>query len=777
MKKLIPAFALILGCASAGWAAAPAALTSLRSIRQLNNAEARRQLPVAFEGTVTYFRKGLKSVFLQEDGLGLYVFVETETKLVPGDRVLVTGTTRDSFRPIVIGSDVTLLHHGAVPKPLPTSYGELVRGQFDCMLVTVHGVIRAADLVRSPLDSVSSTTLQLLADGGYIDVSVSNEDASALKDLLDAEVEVTGVAGGAFDDKMQLTGVRLFVPSMANVRILTRASSNPWAIPATPMDQILSGYHVNNLTQRIRVHGAITYYQPGATVVLQDGAKSLRILTKTHIPLKIGDLTDATGIPGLHDGFLTLDHGEFQDSNLQAPIKPLAVTWRQLAVTDNIPTGHLFDLVSTEGQVVTEVREAAQDKYVLTADGHLFSAIYRHPDAVSAIPLPKMKMIPLGSKVRVTGICTPHSSDPLSGPVEFDILLRSFNDIEVVVKASWLNTRNLALMVILLLLAVITVGAWGAVLMRKVHRQTTAMAARTEVEAALERRRSRILEEINGSEPLAGILEQIAEMVSSILNGAPCWCEITDGARLGNCPSKLPALRIVHHEIPARSGPPLGTLFAALDPLAKPSAHESEALSTGARLASLSIESRRLFSDLLRRSEFDLLTDIHNRFSLHNRLDALIEEAHQNATIFGLICIDLDKFKPINDRYGHHVGDLFLQEVAVRMKRQLRGNDILARLGGDEFAALVSVARSRAGVEEIALRLERCFDSPFFVEGYELHGAASLGIALYPEDGATKDGLLNAADTAMYAVKNKKRQLAESLAESQNPESIQENRA
>jgi diguanylate cyclase (GGDEF)-like protein len=125
-----------------------------------------------------------------------------------------------------------------------------------------------------------------------------------------------------------------------------------------------------------------------------------------------------------------------------------------------------------------------------------------------------------------------------------------------------------------------------------------------------------------------------------------------------------------------------------------------------------------------------------------------------------LIYIDLDKFKPINDHYGHHVGDLFLQEVALRMKRQLRGGDMLVRLGGDEFAALVSEARNRAGVEEAKLRLERCFDEPFEVNGHMLQGAASFGIALYPEDGTTNDSLLTAADAAMYEVKHSKRQIA-----------------
>jgi diguanylate cyclase (GGDEF)-like protein len=110
----------------------------------------------------------------------------------------------------------------------------------------------------------------------------------------------------------------------------------------------------------------------------------------------------------------------------------------------------------------------------------------------------------------------------------------------------------------------------------------------------------------------------------------------------------------------------------------------------------------------------------------------------------------------VNDVHGHRAGDLYLQEVAYRMKRQLRPGDILARLGGDEFAVLVPDIHHRTDVEEIALRLECCFDQPFTGEGYVVHGSASVGIALYPEDGTTKDSLLSTADGAMYMVKQTK---------------------
>jgi diguanylate cyclase (GGDEF)-like protein len=111
------------------------------------------------------------------------------------------------------------------------------------------------------------------------------------------------------------------------------------------------------------------------------------------------------------------------------------------------------------------------------------------------------------------------------------------------------------------------------------------------------------------------------------------------------------------------------------------------------------------------------------------------------------------------------------------MSRQLLGRDMLARLGGDEFAALVSLHHGLADLSKIVARLEHCFDLPFDVGGYLLNGAASIGVALYPEEGTTKDSLLSAADAAMYAVKNKKHKSDRSPAEKPHPESPSEDRA
>ena len=748
MKRLIPAIAIFLGWAVAASAATPGTLTSLGAIRSLTNEQASQGLPVAFESTVTYFCGYSHFMTVQDGDTALFIRATSNAKLVPGDRIQVRGTTKSGFRPGVVSSDITLLYHGDVPKPAPATYEEMVRVQRDNEFVTIHGVVHSADLATLPNSDVLSARVLMVVDGGAIEVHVDTGDEKALKDLLDAEVEVTGIVEGKFDGKWQLTGIGLDVSSLENIKIIHRTGASPWSLPVTPMDKILGGYHVHNLSQRMLIHGVITYYQPGSTVVLQSGDKSLWVSTRTSAPLRIGDQADATGFPGVLNGFLILTQGEIRDNLIPAPIAPLQATWQQL-----IRSVHFFDLISIQGKVEMEVRESTQDLYVLSVDKRVFSAIYHHPDT-SVTQLPPMKHIPLGSRVNVTGICffVLENSKPSDHDAPFNILLRSPEDISVVANPSWLSIRNLMLLIGLLLAGLVSVGARGWYIERKVRSKTAELAY-------IERRRSRILEDINGSIPLAEIIEQITELVSFKLHGAPCWCQIADGALLGNCPPKLTDLRIVRQEIPSRTGPPLGELFAAFDPLTKPSELETETLSLAAGLAALAIETRRLYSDLLHRSEFDLLTDIHNRFSLDKHMDALINDARQRAGIFGLIYIDLDEFKQVNDLYGHQVGDLYLQEVAMRMKHQLRSHDLLARLGGDEFAVLVPTARSRAAVKEIIVRMERCFDEPFKVEGYVLQGSASIGFALYPEDGATKDSLLIAADAAMYASKNAKRQI------------------
>ncbi|MGA8672442.1 MAG: GGDEF domain-containing protein [Terracidiphilus sp.] len=752
IRTLILALAMTAGRHVMAWGAEPVPLNTLHAIHSLTKADARAGLPVVFEGTVTYYNKSDVDLFVQEGNEAIYVETKPNEDWTLGDRVLVKGKTRDSFTPDVLSDQVTLLHHGSPPNPVEADFEKLIRAQMDCLRVAVRAKVRSADTVN--FGNMHGIYFKLLMDGGSIDATVVGTDASRARELLDADVELTGVVSGKFDSKMQLVGILLEVPSLDDVKVLARAKTSPEYLPITPMNEVLSSSYVQDLTRRVRVQGTITYYQPGSGAVLQKGDESLWVSTHTSAPMRIGDVAVATGFPDAREGFLELSDAEVQDSNFYEPIAAQPATWRQLATWNSgDPDGHQNDLVSFEGQVMTAVREDSQDEFVLSSDGKLFTAIFRHPP--SNRPLPAMRQIPIGTKIRVTGICMAAQANSIATveqEVPFYILLRSFDDIEIVAKPSLLSVRNLMVLVGLLLALLLAGGARAWVLERRVRYQN-AEAAYTE------RRRSRILEDINGSRPLAEIIEQITELVSFKLHGVPCWCQIFDGAKLGNSPLDPSSFRIVHEQIPAHSGQPLGMIYAAFAPLAIPRASESETLLMAAGLASLAIETRRLYSDLVHRSEFDLLTDIHNRFSLERFLNKQIDLARQNAGIFGLVYIDLNDFKRVNDVYGHQAGDLYLQEVAIRMKHHLRSEDVLARLGGDEFAVLLTKVHNRAEVEEVAFRLERCLDTPFVAEGYVVQGSASVGFALYPEDGSTKDSLLSAADANMYSNKHVRREI------------------
>jgi diguanylate cyclase (GGDEF)-like protein len=749
-----PVLAIALALAAFGCvrplAAQGAPRTSLRAIRAMNDAQVRKGIPVAFEATVTYYNRSDVDLFVQDGADAIYVETQPNQDLVPGDRVLVRGKTRKSFNVDIVGDAISVLYHGTVPAPATTDFVHLIRGEMDCRLVSIHATIRSADIFN--FGRGHGIYLRLLTDGGIVDATVLQTD-TRLDELLDAEVQVSGVVSGRFDNKMQLVGILLEVPSLADVKVLRRAPESADSLPMTSMANVLSAYDSSDRTSRVRVRGTITYYQPGSAAVLQNGATSLWISTHASYPMRVGDIAEATGFPDARDGFLKLLDGEVRDTNVFDPVPPAAATWHQLSTWNSgDPDGHQSDLVSFEGEVAASVRAGSQDEFVLASNGKLFTAIYRHPPGSG--PLPAMKQIAAGTRIRVTGICVAEqadSVDPTQQELPFNILLRSYDDIAVVAGPPVLNVRNLIVLAAFLLFLLFAAGVRAWITERRIRRQNAKLAS-------IERSRARILEDISGPRLLTEILANITELVSLNIPDALCWCQIQDGALIGIRPHLLAEYRVIEEPIPAPSGLPHGTIYAVFHSSLKQQAIQSEVLARAAALASLAIETRRLYSDLTHRSEFDMLTSVHNRFSLEKYLDEQIEQSRQTAGIFGLLYIDLNEFKLVNDTYGHKVGDLYLQEVATRLKHQLRAMDMLARIGGDEFAVLLPNVRNRSEVEEVARRVARCIDGVFFVDNYSIQSSASIGTALYPQDGETRDSIFSAADAAMYVNKQIRRE-------------------
>jgi diguanylate cyclase (GGDEF)-like protein len=150
----------------------------------------------------------------------------------------------------------------------------------------------------------------------------------------------------------------------------------------------------------------------------------------------------------------------------------------------------------------------------------------------------------------------------------------------------------------------------------------------------------------------------------------------------------------------------------------------------------------------------DVLTGLANRRVLNETLERLTHaERAAHSAPFAILCLDLDRFKAVNDTHGHAVGDLLLKAVAKRMKQVVRATDLVARLGGDEFAVLMSPLGAEATPDTVAKRLVETLSRPYVIEGHQLLIGASVGIAIWPADGATANEVLIAGDLALYAAK------------------------
>ena len=153
------------------------------------------------------------------------------------------------------------------------------------------------------------------------------------------------------------------------------------------------------------------------------------------------------------------------------------------------------------------------------------------------------------------------------------------------------------------------------------------------------------------------------------------------------------------------------------------------------------------------RAHHDPLTDLPNRALLYDRLERATAAAQRRRIGLAVAYIDLDGFKPINDDFGHEVGDALLVEVARRMRESIREGDTLARVGGDEFVALLVDVVSRDDCMPVLERLLTAASAPVNVGGHVLRVSASVGVALCPNDASQAEGLLRLADKAMYAAK------------------------
>ncbi len=151
----------------------------------------------------------------------------------------------------------------------------------------------------------------------------------------------------------------------------------------------------------------------------------------------------------------------------------------------------------------------------------------------------------------------------------------------------------------------------------------------------------------------------------------------------------------------------------------------------------------------------DPLTGLPNRRAFDDRLDCVHTKSIATGSPVALYYIDIDRFKAVNDLFGHHIGDMVLKEVAVRLSNAVHENDCVVRLGGDEFVVLSERFPTRASAEPLLQQLCRCLSEPLAIGGVKLDLSVSCGLAFYPEEGNHPSELLREADAEMYLMKRR----------------------
>ena len=176
-------------------------------------------------------------------------------------------------------------------------------------------------------------------------------------------------------------------------------------------------------------------------------------------------------------------------------------------------------------------------------------------------------------------------------------------------------------------------------------------------------------------------------------------------------------------------------------------------LSGVAAQATTALQNGRLVDQITHQAMHDQLTGLANRLRFTDELRKAVNRARQQSSLVTVFYLDLDGFKPVNDEFGHEMGDRLLTAVGGRLSSCTRASDVVARLGGDEFAVLIAGAASTADVDLVAERLSAAFSHPFSIDGHELTLTASAGRACFPDDADSADALLRRADASMFEAK------------------------
>ena len=269
------------------------AVATIAGVRALSESTIRTAPPVKVTGVITYANNVYRQLFLQDSTAGIFVkYADTQVPLYLGEKITVTGLANEGdFAPVIVAPKFTSLGPAPLPTPAPMTM-RAQTGVLDSMYSQVEGVVHPT---RGKAYSTKQTTFDLYTSLGPVHVGVMEHPAqdNFMADLQDATVSVRGVAGEVFNSRKQLVGLQLAVANMKGIEIIEPGSSNPFAVPATPISNLLSYSPHTRFDHRVVVSGTATMLGDGFFYI-QDQTGGVRVESGTT-GLHLNDVIDAAG--------------------------------------------------------------------------------------------------------------------------------------------------------------------------------------------------------------------------------------------------------------------------------------------------------------------------------------------------------------------------------------------------------------------------------------------------------------------------------------------------
>ncbi len=456
-------------------AAPPPLLTDVAAVRALPVAEATKHLPLRLRGVVTTPNYWHNSFFFQDSTAGIAVDLRDEKpEFRAGDSVEIEGVSQPGwFAPSVLATTVKVLGRADEPKTREFRMNELTGGDQDSQWIELVGLVRTAQIQ----DRFNRPVLVLSLDTGDGIVSIWVMDyAGDYAALVDAVIRVRGACATTYNDRRQLVGIKLFVPSLHGISVVKQGYRAPYDAPLRELSGLLQFGQGSAPFHRIRVRGTATFQRSGKDLYIQHGDLALLIHTGTDEIVTPGTEIEAAGFGSRGTYSPELQDAVFRVIGHVRPIAPRSV--RAAELTKKAASAFLVpydgQLVRIDGEVLEHTETTTQHNLLLKQGGTLF------PVRLERSVFPNESIGTPGSVVRVTGICAA-TKDRNGDPESFEILARSGTDFQVIAQPTWWNAGHVIAVLTASGFMILAATAFIYVQRKRIERQEQALATTARV--------------------------------------------------------------------------------------------------------------------------------------------------------------------------------------------------------------------------------------------------------------------------------------------------------